>query len=311
MKKYSVVYTIDNSYVCHCLVSIYSLVKNNLDIDLKIYLISNLLTDKNIKKIDLFKLKHKLDLEYIFINEKHFVGLVVNHHFSISNYFRLLIPKVISEDIVLYLDSDTIINGSIVEIFNIELKTKYLAAVVDPYFYSHQELNMSSESKYFNSGVMLLNNKAFREDEIAERTIEFIQKNPRVIKFVDQCGLNSVINGRWASIHPKYNQQTIFFDNSFDKLSAYFSVKEIIDSKINPIIIHYTGSSKPWHLSNQHPFKNLYWKYRNQTIFKSYFSDDLSVKIISRYILRHCLSKHKSFISFLKSTFLICIFMVF
>lgn len=32
-----------------------------------------------------------------------------------------------------------------------------------------------------------------------------------------------------------------------------------------PVIIHYTGSKKPWHYKSQHPWKHLYFRYLDMT----------------------------------------------
>ena len=155
--------------------------------------------------------------------------------------------------------SDSIIKKDILELFKINFKNNYLLAVKEPCFSEHNRLKMDPKSDYFNSGVMLINLKKWRNENIPRKTLNFVLKNGERIKFVDQCGLNAIIDGKWKKISPEYNQQTIFFKKNLkDEFPKY---TELERAKKDPRIIHYTGSSKPWRLKNCHPYKYIYWKY--------------------------------------------------
>ena len=203
--------------------------------------------------------------------------MVTNHHFTKANYYRLLISKFIEDDIVLYLDSDIVVNRSLKGLFDINLGSSYIAAVLNPGFHRHQELKMNLDSEYFNSGVMLINNKLWKIYNITDKVIKFVDDNQSVIQFVDQCGLNAVINGKWIKIPLKFNQQVVIFEKDFKEKYNCFADDELNEAKENPVIIHYTGSSKPWHFRNKHPYKHLYWKYLRMTPFKRYIPEDLTV----------------------------------
>ena len=59
-------------------------------------------------------------------------------------------------------------------------------------------------------------------------------------------------------------------------------IKEAID---NPVIIHYTSSSKPWHFGNNHPYKYLYWKHLRKTPYKYFIPDDLNIINIIKWMV--------------------------
>ena len=109
---------------------------------------------------------------------------------------------------------------------------------------------------------MLLNLDHWRAENVKEKVIELFKRSKEVVRFVDQDGLNSVINGNWLELHPKYNLHTVLLSPEYAWTTP---VKEAID---NPVIIHYTGSSKPWHFADNHPYKHLYWKYLRMTPYK-------------------------------------------
>ena len=91
---------------------------------------------------------------------------------------------------------------------------------------------------------MLINLKLWEENNIKERVLNYVSKNPDRIQFVDQCGLNAVIADSWYPLHPRYNVQTSFFWK-ITRLTR-FSDDALQLAKTAPAMIHYTGESKPW-----------------------------------------------------------------
>ena len=167
----------------------------------------------------------------------------------------------------------------------IDLEGKYIGAILNPGFSRHEELKMNLDSEYFNSGVMLINNKLCKTDNIMKKVIDFIDENHEIIMFPDQDGLNAIVNGNWQKIPLKFNQLAVIYEKKNNVLLDSFSQIEIEEAKTNPIIIHYTGSDKPWHLGNKHPYKNLYWKYLKTTPFKQYIPSNISFKNFIKFLL--------------------------
>jgi len=285
MKKYSVVFATDENYIQHLSVALFSLLKNNNNCQFQIYVICSGISEKYFHKLKLIVNKFDSTINQIVVKDEIFDSLVTNHHFTKAMYYRLLIPKFIKDDVVLYLDADIVVNGSIKDLFDIDLESKYIGAVLNPGFQRHKELKMDLDSEYFNSGVMLINNKLWITNSVADKVIKFVDDNQSVIKFPDQCGLNAIVNGNWQKAPLKFNQQAAIFEKDFSNKYNCFSKEELEDAKENPIIIHYTGSSKPWHFRNKHPYKNLYWKYLKMTPFKRYIPNDLTVVNVIKWMI--------------------------
>jgi len=285
MEKYNIVFATDQNYIQHLSVAIVSLLSSNIDLDFNIFMVSSGLDNKNFQKIKSITEKYKVNLKQIIINDDVFEKLVTNFHFTKAMYYRLLIPNFINEDKVLYLDADIVVNGNIKNLYNQNLDNYFIGAVLNPGFDRHEELKMDENSQYFNSGVMVINNKKWKEKSFAIKVIEFIDFNHNTVAFPDQDGLNAVINGRWKEIELKYNQQAVIFEKNFEEKYYCFSKEEIKKAKENPIIIHYTGSSKPWHFRNKHPYKHLYWKYLRMTPFKRYIPEDLTVVNVIKWMI--------------------------
>jgi len=276
-----VVFTSDKNYVQHLGVALTSLLENNQDIEWKIHLIHDEIDNSDLMKIkDICTKYHAYFIDYLVDNET-FSNLITKHHFKNSNYYRLLIPKLLKNidpnSNILYLDADIIVAGSLSDLVDLNLDGYYLGAVEASNFNRHSELHMSVASNYFCSGVMLINLEAWKRNSISEKVIEFVEKNPEVIWCVDQCGLNSIINGNWLPLHPRYDQQTSFFEKN---VNTHYEEEEIQLAITNPIIVHYTGYSKPWHYMDKHPFKEKYWHYLQKTYWKNYIPDDRTLKNI-------------------------------
>lgn len=285
MKKYNLVFATDEGYIEHLSVALISLLSNNKDGDFVIYIINGGIGVNNFKKLESVTAKFNCQLVNLTIDDTLLSNLVINHHFTRANYYRLLIPNLLEVDKALYLDADIVVNGPIDELYEEDIDEYLIAAVENPGFNSHADLKMKEHSRYFNSGVMLLNLKRWRDFNVAAKVIDFVDKNPSVIKFVDQCGLNAVVDGNWKPLHLRFNQQSVIYEKNFNEKYYCFSGAELIMAKENPVIIHYTGSSKPWHLSNKHPYKHLYRFYLNKTPFKFKLPADLTIVNFFKWLL--------------------------
>ena len=280
----NIVFAADHNYIRHLSVAILSLLTNNKNSYFNIYIINiDITLEEWLLLVGLDKLKQNYFFD-VKINAGELDELVTNFHFSKANYYRLFIPETVPYDKALYIDADVVIKGDINELWDIVIDDVFLAAVEDVGFDRHNDLEMNPNSKYFNSGVMLLNLKKWREVSVKSKVIEFVKRKPDAIHFVDQCGLNAVIDGHWKPAHPKFNMQSIFLE-----ISSYgagkINMKNIEIAIKSPVIIHYTGSSKPWHFLNTHPYKNEYWRYRKLTPYKRSISEELTALNISKWLL--------------------------
>lgn len=276
---YNIVFTIDKNYVQHLAVTLISLLENNKDMKFTFFVIHKNLPDSEIKRLETIAQKYGCTVKSIVIDNEVFRDFAITYRFNEVVYYRLLIPELLDSGIdkVLYLDVDIVVNGDIKDLFSRDLGTYPLAAVEAVGFDRHFELNMSDTSKYFCSGVMLLNLNIWRAEKLSYKVMKFIEENPTLVKMMDQDGMNSVFDGYWLPLSPKYDQQTSFYRNEKEIVLKHFSEEEYVEAMNTPAIIHYTGASKPWHYRDKHPYKYLYWKYLKMTPYRRYFAEDLTL----------------------------------
>jgi lipopolysaccharide biosynthesis glycosyltransferase len=191
-----------------------------------------------------------------------FEALRVDKWASAAVYYRLLAPRLLPADLnkILYLDSDIIVRGSLSDLWSTDLTNHALAAVPD-YWQDAKSLEVVPVGeKLFNSGVLLINLQAWRQNSIPEKAIAFIRENPEKVQFWDQEALNAVLAHQWIELPVNWNAQG---DRHWQSASGNGTATD-------PAIVHFIMSSKPWQWSNEHPFKPEYHKYRLQTPWRQY-----------------------------------------
>jgi len=245
-----------------------SILKSNSNFSFKFFLLGNeldgILEKKILEKVE----SYGSSFEFLKIDNSAFHGFPVPHHFSKANYYRLLIPELIPYKKAIYLDADIVVVNSLRDFLEIEIGDNVLAAVADPIYKWKIELGMKKDSTYFNSGVMLMNLERWKIQKITKKAFDFIENYPDRIRFVDQCALNAVIDGDFLELSPKFNQQAILFKKDFMFDLVNWLPQQIEEALNSPVLIHYTGPSKPWEYNSNHPRKSEYWKAQKDSPFK-------------------------------------------
>ena len=186
----------------------------------------------------------------------------LEHISSSSSYYRFLIPKLINQDRVLYLDADIIVNGSLRDFYYSDLENTPVGVVRDyctmqtfPFPY----LDESVSKNYFNSGVLLIDCIKWRNEEIVGILLETAKEYANQVLYGDQCILNMVLREKAKYYGFAENTQVKYIEN----IKQQCAVKSVNLEK-KPIIIHYTAECKPW--LNQMPElfeREKYWFFRH------------------------------------------------
>lgn len=291
MLPVNVVFASDSRYVEHLAVAICSLFENNRVLRLEVYVINADISKSEWRNLETIARRYGRNLTDVKISDVDLEGLITAHHFTKGMFYRLFIAEKLNVSKALYLDADIVVEGSIEELYATKIDDTYLAAVIEPEFDRYADLEMYEDSKYFNSGVMLLNTELFRRDRIKDRVLDFVRRKPWAVPFPDQCGLNSVVNGRWKELHPKFNVQGYFFEAKVEACSGFFPDGEVASARNKPVIVHYTGSTKPWHFRSDHPYKKRYWKYLKMTPYNHLLPADFTLVNLLKWCVPRVVKK--------------------
>lgn len=284
-KALNVLYQSSDYYAPITGVSITSLLINNQDIDeINIYILDDNISLENQKKIKLLCKKYHRKL--FLINTKKILttlkkNKVVPFRNSYTTYLKLLAFKKIkiNTDKILYLDSDTIINGSLSKLININLKNSICAATYDCVLNNYKKIiNIPENDKYYNGGVLLINQKKWKSEKCEEQIIKYIKNNKYRYCAADQDILNVLFRKKIKCFNLKYNFNSGFYVygikesvKMYDlKSSYYFSLKQIKEAYDNPIVHHCMGvvTNRPWEKNNNHPQNKLFNKYLKKSPWK-------------------------------------------
>jgi lipopolysaccharide biosynthesis glycosyltransferase len=188
------------------------------------------------------------------------------NHLTIEAYFRLFLCDYLPEDIdkVLYLDGDMIICQNIRELWECELGESAVGVV--PCFRAFDvhytnSLRYDVRCGYFNSGVMLINLKLWREECVKDTFLAYIRNCNHPLIYCDQDVLNAVFYNKKKELPIKFNLSTsLLYKEKFHSISCsyYHEIKEAFN---DPVIIHYVGPYKPWFSNSHTPLKNYFEKY--------------------------------------------------
>lgn len=185
--------------------------------------------------------------------------------YPLNIYMRLFIPYFLPKEIekVLYLDVDMIVQRDISELFETNLSNHVLAAVLDPRIITfdnswggvmnYKELGLDAKTRYFNTGLLVMNNQLWREQDITRKIIECIDEHKKFANYPDQYGLNVVLANNWVELNPLWN---------------HFST---IDPTEKPYLIHFV-ERKPIYKSYAFnaDFKKTFFYYLNKTQWKNF-----------------------------------------
>ncbi|MNI12993.1 General stress protein A [compost metagenome] len=276
-----VVYSSDNNYAQHVGVSMLSLFQNNKEFNhIDVYLIENNISIENKNNLKLICKKYNRVIQFIkFDGITNKLKKITGNPISINAYARLFLSHVLGENVdkVIYLDCDSIINHSLYELWNIDVNEYYAAGVSDTVSdHTKLKVNLDVNSLYINSGMLLINLKKWRDENIEQKFIEFINSYNGKVFHHDQGTINGVLNKKLLILHPKYNCMTTFFTMKREEMMQYYGLKkyyteaELLDAITNPVFIHYTPAfvNRPWIKGSKHPLASLYKTYLEMTPWK-------------------------------------------
>jgi lipopolysaccharide biosynthesis glycosyltransferase len=164
------------------------------------------------------------------IGRERFSRLNIDSRFTIWALYRLLLPEVIPEAKVLYLDADTLVTEYLGALWSSGLRGRLVAGVPDIGITQAQlgAIGHRPGDVYINAGVTLLDLDGIRAAGLPEVWMREI--NARHYSCHDQDVINKTCRGRIATLGNEYNSS----------LSTGFAR--------TPKIAHYAGPAfaKPW-----------------------------------------------------------------
>ncbi|PCH41546.1 glycosyltransferase family 8 protein [Wolfiporia cocos MD-104 SS10] len=202
-----------------------------------------------------------------------------------ATWAKIAMIPILPVERVLYIDADVLVRASLRELWNVDLKGNYIAAVTDVgYPMGHGGIR---RGPYFNAGVLLMDLAKIREDLDGLRAA-IVQTE--YSKYRDQDALNVHFAGQWLPLdlkwnaqgmgtyaeHPSADRELIQLSQMQEPAIVHFTgpVHPRLEQLLNPYVQPYT--SKPWGYAGApgHPFKEEWWAMVEQTAWKGWRTSD-------------------------------------
>lgn len=207
--------------------------------------------------------------------------------FTMSIFYRLFIPDLFPQyDKAVYIDSDTVVNDDIAKLYETELGDNLIGACVDSSIqFVPEMLRYISEvltldpKKYINSGMLVMNAKAFRDEKFVDKFFSLLGRYHFDCIAPDQDYLNEICSGRIK-----------YVDGRWDAMP-----NENTEPLANPSLIHYNLFFKPWHFTGIQ-YEDYFWQDAKDTVYEAELKAELAKttdedREIERHKLDHMLGK--------------------
>jgi len=261
--KINIFFACDDNYAPYLVTTMVSILVNTTS-EISFYVLDSGISERNISKILFLSTKYKnFKIEFLSVDLKDlFKNFPLFHmEHSLNVFSRYLIPKLKpSLKKVLYMDVDIIIRDDISKLFNIDLGKYHLGAVPEytNVLDSHikDDLKLSSKHKYFNAGILLIDNSFFVKNNLLDKLVEMTLDIKPDLQ--DQDIFNIYFENNYKILDYKYNVSGYMYRYNQIKES-----KNVSSAIKEPFIIHFT-TIKPW-IRPGSVFAEYFWEIAKQT----------------------------------------------
>lgn len=264
-----IVFSTDHNYVMPTCVTIHSLLLNaNPGVNYDIYII----IDPDVTEEDKNKLRKQVEadnkeseINFLEIGDTFDSGFEIRD-ISRACYNRLMIPWLLPQyDKVVYSDVDIIFTGDISEVYDTNLNDSLVAGIggkswTKGLIKKYLGKIGADPNEYINSGFLLINAKAQREENLKQKYLDLSKK-----KFIyqDQDIINLVCKGRISKLPEIYNVNP----------AEYYKY-----APGKPKVVHFFGF-KPW---NHFTYSWILWWniYDSSIVYDADYNHKISSEIL-------------------------------
>ncbi len=253
----------------------------NKEDNLHFFILDNKIKQEEKDKIATLQKIKPFEITYIPINDEMFKDCRFREgKITITTYARFLVPQLINEDKLLYLDCDIFVRKSdyyMAGVLDFAVKKRYLLAKFK---------NYNLTGNYLNAGVLLINNKKWKEESIADLLFKYAGTHSGDLYYADQDCLNYLLHSKILKIGVTWNMYNHYYDPYL--VNKQPNKQEIIQAQKDPAVRHF----KPWRKNNISEFRGEYIDMMKASPWAEFTpKDDLSLpnflKILYKYWLRY------------------------
>lgn len=281
--RLNVLYQFDDKYAPYAGISITSLYENNKGIEnLNVFCAAMDISNENLVKLKETARKYRREIH--FLDTRDAVAKIKDLNVgswngSLATWIKIFIIKDLIDDLdsLLYVDSDTLILGSLQCLCDFDFDGKAMACVVDSLSFEHiHRLKIEQYQYYYNAGVMYFNLAYFRKHQkFYSNMICCVEQNAERYIVNDQDLLNDYFKGNIKTLSPKFNLQGTHYMYTDDvyfrvyKKYDYYTSQDIANAKNDVRILHFFRElgDYPWEEGNRHPLSGIFEEWQRKSLW--------------------------------------------
>lgn len=208
----TVLYTANDGYLPYLGISLISLLQNNSEEQIRVYVVLSEVKKENLDKLNSIRSQYpNLDLRIIngepYIEQMKKLKLIQYRKSFVPN-LRLFFTEYIDNDVdkLLYLDSDTLVVESLNELFAMDMDKNCVGVILDALAGPYKRcLGYGEDEPYFNSGVLLIDVKQWNRCNCTKTLFQMLEDRNNIHANPDQDYLNQLLHDKIKILSPKYN----------------------------------------------------------------------------------------------------------
>lgn len=216
-----------------------------------------------------------------------------------SAYNRLFAASMLPPEVekIIYLDGDIVVRKSLLPLWETDIEGYAVGVVNDmhemKHIMSHRLPYDIGSDGYFNSGVLLINVKYWREHDCMTLFNDITREYQAALTLHDQDVLNIAFHDKKKWLPVTYNMQNGFLYKN-QKLWIVPEIEEDLNvMKHDPVVVHFSTWDKPWKLECFHPYCKDWRRYFFRSVWRNdRLTDEEKNPTLKRRIrnwfVRHC-----------------------
>ena len=294
-------------------VSMYSLCKNNADLDFRLNCIDTGISEENKNKMrEVANRFHRGLLFHDFSKLESFIRDELNLPIcngSYATYIKVFPDKIFQNaDRILFMDGDTIINGSIKAIFEADLDPYVFAAtkvslINERHVYADEPKSLRLQysllfhgTGYYNIGVFYANLKRWKEVDFGDQIMKMRDLHLASMSQANDVPIDEMLINLAALAHldehyvlplPAIYNSTAHNIPHYrawkaNRCCGYLDKKSFDEAYYHPVIIHYC-IFKPWFIDTFSPHRKIMKKYIAESPWPDAFTDTMYKTIPEKF----------------------------
>ena len=263
----------DDNFVKYTIVALHSMMKNaDRTRKYHIYVLHTNISDTMQEKMyamqdDCFEVSFEDVTSYL---ESIADKLPIRHYYTKTTYFRLFIAEMFPQyDKVIYIDSDTVLQGDISKLYDTDIGDNYVGACheqamvqVDVYGTYCERVVGVCRHNFFNAGVLLINTNRFRTSHVLDKFITLLGEYNFIVT-QDEDYLNLICKDHVHWLDQRWNTE----------LTA--GMVYPYDPATEAHVLHFIMTNKPWRYTDA-LCSDVFWNYAKETVVYDELCADLA-----------------------------------